>query len=938
MTYSRCWGSKDVKLYFTTESREKQREIFEKTHLPIQKIAVHFSKDLPYDKKFITEDELKNLVINSVPEDKNRIFLIVGETGCGKSELCQWLEYNINDGIHIPIHISRSDTKIQEIARILKSHLPETQDINVTSEIVNLRSDLLADYLAAELRLETSRAKSIKDPWDKKDLEGLFKDPTFKDKLTRDIQSYQQGLEETNKERGLMVLTKKSFEFFPIVKQLKDKESAYFFTHRTITRALKEKLNVGNIGRQLQQIAEHYVKINKRPVLLLEDLTSFTFLAEDLMDYLFDLSKGHFDVVIGWTTGFEKGHKDFIFKSPDTLTYMKERFRGRFLFTNEQDKSTFFLEDSYKELAKKYLLAVKCGKCSRCIEDKDGFYPFNTASLDKIYANLQEEGHSKQTPRLFLEFVIRKVLQSHPEPPWKVLSSTSMYVKNVPSLIGQKYREFTDFVELVKWYGNDKEGNVEIDSRVIKWFNIKSPIPIDEDVVTIPMSSIGILVQKSKIKPKKEGKEETITETKITDFQSWLNGDSDKFLTRDELRKSINDQIQLVQDPCELRNPKSTFTHTTSVFYQRGSLSTPIFIEDSGDDSLEKDYKLIVSREDPPEILEQLYLAGQNGRISSNLIIRVLDWVELKSEEYNNQLRDKLSDVIGMKLEEFVLFSQFLLINLLGKAKKPEIEHIKNIGEINFHTTNLMDSKLEVRGQKLLEKRNEIQNLFSSFFYITKSFFDFFEFEEIASNIDLNRTLKQIINIDLSKIPYAYKIGNKKDFSLFRDFVEVIKNYAYVLEQLDFYSKFTKLKEELRKVLDLLPTEETLMELPNKIDNIKKACSSLQIALQESWIKSFEKIERRELEFQDLNKKISNILNEFAECKNVFQFVQFVNKYNNCISTEEWNVISDLASIAGLVKVKSGTIEGDENPPVTNDVQRVKKTYEKLQEYITKFV
>lgn len=60
MDYVRCWNNEDVKLYFTTESREKNKKvIFEKTHLPIQKIRVDFSKNLPAEKNFVNEEELK---------------------------------------------------------------------------------------------------------------------------------------------------------------------------------------------------------------------------------------------------------------------------------------------------------------------------------------------------------------------------------------------------------------------------------------------------------------------------------------------------------------------------------------------------------------------------------------------------------------------------------------------------------------------------------------------------------------------------------------------------------------------------------------------------------------------------------------------------------------------------------------------------------------
>jgi hypothetical protein len=937
LQYAKCWNEKNVDLYFTTESREKNKEVFEKTHLPIQKIRVDFSKDLPVNKDFINEGEFKNLVVKSLPEDHNRIFLIVGETGCGKSELCQWLEYNIDDGLHIPLHISRSDTKIEDIARILNSHLPEPpRESEESVELVNIAPELLAEKLTVELKIEFGRDKTIKNPRDRNILEKLFKDAEFRIKLARDIENYQQGILNRNKERRLLILSEQSFKWFPIANGLADVEKSYLFVNKVITNTLKEYLKVTDLGNKLKQISEHYAKQGKRPVLLLEDLTSFTFLAEDLIDYLFDLPKGHYDVVIGWTTGFESAHRDFIFKAPDALTYMKERLRARLVLTDENG-STFFLKDAYKELARKYLSAIKCGRCRICKTDKDGLYPFNAPCLDKIYGNLQEEGHPKQTPRLFLEFVIRRILQS-PELPWKVLSSTSLYIRPVPSLIGQAYNDFPDFVELAKWYGAEKERNVEIETAVIEWFGIPSPFPKEGQKCIIPMSSLGIAIKKGGIRTEEEV--QMTNEEEVADFQLWLEGKSTRFLGRDSLRKGAIEEIQLVADPCEIKNARSTLPKTVSLFYQRGVESIPVFVEDSGDDPIDKEYKLVVPRKSPPEVLEQLFYVGRGGTVSESNVVAVLEWGNEQAEEFNKRLVRNLADAMGIRVEELVIFSKFLIVNLVGECRELDANHLKTDIEQNHSPTPFfLDDNLNVNALALLEKADEIQSLFSSFFLITSTFFDYLTFQEFSSSIDLNKILKKVGNIDLRRIRDGYKTGSKKENKPFREFIGAVRNYAQSLGQFPYEEHYDRIKEIMAKVENLIPDERSETELPQKIENIKKACAMLDIALEQSWIESFQAILTQSIDFRALQNAIHNVMTDFPECENVFQFVQFMQRYGDCSRKNEWKLISILATIAQVVRERAEdyTSETNGQSSLSLDTKRVEASYEELSRLTTEF-
>lgn len=927
MKYSKCWSEDAVNLYFTTESREKEKDVFTRTHMAIDKIRVDFAKDLPSDQSFINEQQLKDLIINSRPQDRNRIFLIVGETGCGKSELCQWLDYNINDEIHIPIHISRADTKIEDIAKRLSQHLPkDAQEECTSSELVNERSDLLADYLIIHLKLQLNKDKSIRSLSDRKILETLFNDRELKRKIANDIDNYKTGITTQNKERGLLILSKKSFEFHPLVyDKLKDKDGAYLFVNRVITNTLKEYLKVSDLGSKLQRISDHYFELGKRPVLLLEDLTSFTFLAEDLMDYLFDLSKGHFDVVIGWTTGFESGHADFIFKAPDAMTYMKERLRGRFLLSDPQAKSTFFLKDSYKELARMYLNAIKCGNCKICEKDRLKLYPFNSECLDKIYQNLQEGGHPKQTPRIFLEFVLRRVLSQN-DVPWKTLSFANTYLKSPASLIGHEYDEFPDFVELVKWYGKQNKDNVEMNSEVFDWFNVKTPIPITEDTLVVPMSQMGVAVTKGNISTD-EGKKIKTTEDDVFDFQNWkrIGG---KFLTRDSLRKGVILQIKQLGDPCVLKNLKSTYSGNASLFYQRGD-SVPVFIEDSGDDTAGVGYKLIIKRTTSPEILETLYYTGkEGGHISEEKLILILEWSQERFNEYNNTLMKNLSKCLGVKVTELALFSKFLLTNLFNNCNKIEVEKIKK--DLQFENLpDFSDEYLKSRAQTFSQKLADIQNFFLIFFSIKETLFDYLTFKK-NSKLDLNYTLKRVAKIDCRNIPESYKWGNQKSHYPFRELVRVIRDYAYSLSQHDYSRDFNEKIRQLKELKQSIPQNYSTKELVEGIELLKKTCSLMNIPLEEEWVNLFKNTTTKNFDFDLLRNMIDELTSEFFSCEDIFRFVQFLRKYKACTAMDESVLIKTLTKICNTILNKTKNINNFGVYGESSSAKRVKDAYDSL--------
>src|SRR5687767_6140860 len=109
-----CWDMELVRRYFTTEASTKpSRDDFFRLHLPVDRIRVLDAKPLIFPdghlveedgNQFTGEEGLLAAMRASRLEDPNRIFVVGGEPGAGKSHLARWIEYSLESSPHhLPI-------------------------------------------------------------------------------------------------------------------------------------------------------------------------------------------------------------------------------------------------------------------------------------------------------------------------------------------------------------------------------------------------------------------------------------------------------------------------------------------------------------------------------------------------------------------------------------------------------------------------------------------------------------------------------------------------------------------------------------------------------------------------------------------------------------------------------------------------------------------
>lgn len=490
------WTDDTVRRYLTAEAHQKSKEEFEKTHIDIDKIRAEWLFPHPTNEEFVTQEEFRDAVIKSDLDDDNRIFILRGETGSGKSQLCQWLEYQIGkdssegvDETHIALHVSRSETRIKDIVEILTE--PIDMEIDVR-DVDGLDPEKVANAMLANLEAFHSTVEAVTE----EEMEALIEDhpqkTDLRDILEKNIEEYIAAVQSDEEEDIPDLLTKKDYQelSFSAFGNAKGKDTIFPALQSFIDRELSGKMNVGDFQQRLHEISEAYLEQDLRPVLICEDLTTFSVLKEQLLDHIFQLDSGHYDVVLGWTTGWEKENIDIALgASEDAQTYMKDRSEGYLSTTDETGQAYFLTDDVTVELARRYISVIRDESDADPgvdihEEDFDGIYPFNAEFIKRAYENLVQDGNERRTPRLLLMRIVRECLTST-VPPFEAISNNP-YVKQFPTPISLDYPSAVQ--SIVKWYGiPTAEGNLRVPISVFELFEV--PVPdralevTDSDVV-----------------------------------------------------------------------------------------------------------------------------------------------------------------------------------------------------------------------------------------------------------------------------------------------------------------------------------------------------------------------------------------------------------------------------------------------------------------------
>ncbi|MDL0118314.1 hypothetical protein PNQ29_08475 [Halobacterium salinarum] len=509
----KLWDDSVVRDYLTPEAHQKSREQFLKTHIDIDKIRADYLFPHEGTDEFVTQEEFRDAILKSEVDDDNRIFILRGETGSGKSQLCQWLEYQIGaepdegDETHIALHVSRSKTGIGDILDIISG--PIDTDVTV-GDVSTLNPEKVADAIIASFDAFGSQMEQFSED----EIEALTADrPNSTDLrsiLETNIAQYQEAATSEGEKRMSDLITKKDYKDLAMAAfgSTKGADTLFPALQSQVHGTLSYHLGVEDFQSKLEELSEEYKDRGLRPVLICEDLTTFTVLKEQLLDHIFQLDSGHYDVVLGWTSGWEKDDLSrALGTSQGISTYMEDRAEG-YLSTTDEDGRAYFLDDDITvELARTYMSTIieesdtDDSLPDDAIEAFDGLYPFNETFIEESYNHLIQDGNKRRTPRLLLMRVIRECLSST-VPPFDAIEDNP-YVEPFPSPVDLSYSE--SLQRLGKWYGSaTTDRRLRVHRKIPGTFDVPlTDVTTDDDwayfQADVPAPTLDLTVSEGKL-------------------------------------------------------------------------------------------------------------------------------------------------------------------------------------------------------------------------------------------------------------------------------------------------------------------------------------------------------------------------------------------------------------------------------------------------------
>lgn len=745
----RYWDDNQVDHFITSEAHTKKKtpEQFRETHVDIDRIYADSLTPLGVSGEFVTQQQVLDAITNSNLNDPNRIFILRGEPGSGKSQLCEWTKYQINgygeddEGIenYVALHVSRSQTRMDQIVDILTEPLDVDPDVgNIDDLDPEDAASAIVEYFRGIWSTEHFTDEEIREltaeRGDETDLRTIF---------AKNIREYQDALDSRDDNPDFTLLTRNDFRDLRLQlsfrsKLTDNKDLLYPILKNEAHEYLSRNL-VGDFKEQLQEYSELYQEKDLRPVLICEDLTTFSVLKEQLLDHIFELSSSRYDIVLGWTIGWEQDNINDALARSDAAEYMQGRSEGYLTMTNDEGEAFFLNDDVSVTLAKSYMDAIKRNSAGNSAPEDvgaafDGLYPFNERFIQTAYLQLNDKGSNRKTPRLLLLRVVKHCLKST-LPPYEAMKSNSFVDTPAPN-IAMRYDEL--YLDIARWYGVpvDEEGNevgvddipsnggIGIRVEILETFGVEPPedaprrgsyVVFDEgeaskimDLLTRSTRSggVGEGIDESGGGDEEDDEDETVEEDtggregvsddvvdggvteaseeekKIQEFLDWIKS-GDEYPSADTLHSGALATLKRWHTPTRLANPNASTRGVGAIYYARGD-DIPVSIQGA----LERQASIDVTVEWGEKnvslyrpMVEYGLLGEFNPRTTNFDQLRA--WADTNVTQFKREMREDIEACLPPELtiEKTLVLAQFFLVNA---ARGFEIEDEQFPTEVLF--------------------------------------------------------------------------------------------------------------------------------------------------------------------------------------------------------------------------------------------------------------
>jgi hypothetical protein len=903
------WDDQQVDHFITSEAHTKKKtpEQFRETHVDIDRIQADFLTPLGISDEFVTQEDVLNAITASHLEDPNRIFILRGEPGSGKSQLCEWVKYQINgcgesdEGMEdrVALHVSRSQTQMDQILDVLTEPLdvdPDVRNIEGSEpyDLANPIVGLLRGYWSTELLSDEELEELTAERDDGTDLRDIF---------AENISDYQEALSSRDENPEFNLITRSDYRELHLSlssgKKLRDNKEIIFPALKKQAHEYLSKNLVGDFKEQLQEYSELYQDKDVRPTLICEDLTTFSVLKEQLLDHIFELSSSSYDIVLGWTIGWEQDNIDDALARQNAAKYMEGRSEGKLTLTDEKGEAFFLDDDASVALARSYLDAIKRNSDIESAPEEveeafDNLYPFNERFIHVAFRQLNDEGSSRKTPRLLLLRVVKHCLKSS-WPPYEAMKSNSFVdtpMLEIDATYDQIYRDIS------RWYGVELDNGIGVKTEVLDTFGIpfsesdnisvkneyaifekgqwsglnpreKPPVPdhqVDEKPEEDDENEDEDVSKEGKSDDDKQDSEEDKKQDELTDeqrerqrkiqeFQDWVTS-GESYPSSDTLHDGAVATLERWHEPTRLSNPNASTRSVGGIYFARGD-SIPVSIQGDQQRQASIDIELEWGSDNADlytTILKFGLYEVYDPQTANFDQLRA--WADTNVAQFKHEMREEIENCLPSELdiEKTLVLAQCFLIN---SARGVEFEDGGIPPELVFEEYDSnqpygkpvsehfdRDSAFGQAFSDLTMSSSDISDLIEGLFLLKKNVVDYERLSEARREIsnDPQAYVDAALTIDTADLADAYKVGttrNKANTKL-SSLLDRISDYAAELDRLTVEEDASHIQEALEPVERWYDSSHTVDDLAEWFETLYECAGAVDVPIKPSYENAYE--------------------------------------------------------------------------------------------------